>query len=268
MFTLLFSLQSNAEIFDTEKCTELDWSYRWFDIGELHDGSAWDNAHLDNIDMISLRGVRQGGRKGKAIFYTSHVGDVFLEVDYTGNVIYKSDFSMSSITCGGRHKLNYDKYVKQKADKIRTSYRNMRATLTSQYWDEYAPIAHNVYQINKATNGQKIGVQLSIKNTHVKMKSSFKRQRVISCSIKAYTAENKDLKDLRKDYLYSSNNIRNYVVEKELTNSDCIIYSEDVQSIIQQLKDLIYKGPSNYEDKSKKDMPVINSGPTALDKHL
>ena len=83
IFTLLLGLQANAELFNTEKCTELDWSYRWFDIGERYDGSAWDNAHLDNIEMISLRGVRQGGRKGKAIYYTSTVGGVFTEVEFS-----------------------------------------------------------------------------------------------------------------------------------------------------------------------------------------
>lgn len=243
MISLLFGLQANAEIFNTDRCTELDWSYRWFDIGERYDGSAWDNAHLDNIEMISLRGVRQGGRKGKAIYYTSTVGGVFLEVEYTSK--YEN---MSSMTCGGRNKLNFKRPILNKEQEIRTSYRNMRATLTSQYWEEYAPIAHNVSIINKATSGQKIGLLLSVSNH--------------SCELRAYTAENSELKDRRKTYEYTSKGIRNYETKKPLNG--CIVYSEDVQEIIQQLANLVYIGPKDKDN----DMPIVPKGPPSLDKHL
>lgn len=232
IIALLYGFQAQADLFSTEQCK----IKKPFLFGEQY-------LNIDHVDPISIRGTRQGGRKGKAVFYNASVGNVFLEVQFT-----YSNESLSTLTCGGRRQLNSLRQILNKEQEIRTSHRNMIATLNNRYWDEYSSIAQSVAEINKATNSQPISLMLSITRN--------------SCEIRAYTVKKSDQKERRTSFEYSSEGIRNY--ETKLPLDDCIVYEADVEQILNKLSYMIYNG---IEDKDN-DMPIVPRNAPPLDKHL
>lgn len=249
LVSLLFIPAANAQLFEIDKyCeAELTWGFKYFNYGDIKDGTAWKDTGLKDIEFIDIEGTRQGGRRGMAVFYSSTVGEGLIEVEHN-----RYSNSYSSISCPGRKNLNYNSAINAHEQNIRTSYRNIVTTLSSQQWPEYNEISAKFRSIDKNTNGQKIGFVWSLDGER-------KNQ---TCSLRAYTASTKDIIKIRSENMLSTKGVRNYEITQPLPN--CIAYTEDVLTALDSLEQLVSGIPS---EKPRR-LPEVHKGPPGLSKHL
>lgn len=239
VLTFLFTgINSSAQVFDMYDTERGFWGWLF---NSRHEHCALDD--LQEVEHVKLRGLARRGQRGEAVYAMNTVAKVFLEVEY--NSKYES---ISSLTCRGRNKLNYKRQILSLEQEVRTSYRNIVATLKSKSWEEYDPIANNAALIDDATHGQYIGVLLTVTDR--------------SCELRAYTAHNSDIKDLRESTQHSSKGLRNF--ETRTVLDSCVVQPHDVQVVMYQLAELVHRGPQD----PNKDMPLVPKGPPALKKHL